>query len=54
MNHSKPEDAAFVSCASCAVLLVGAAFAVLLYQLIALAAPYVESMSSHALMASGL
>jgi hypothetical protein len=36
------------------VLLVGAAFAVLVYQLIALAAPYVESMSSHTLMASGL
>jgi hypothetical protein len=54
MNQSKPEDAVLVSCASCAVLLVGAAFTVLVYQLTALAAPYVESMSSHTLMASGL
>jgi hypothetical protein len=36
------------------VLLVGAAYAVLVYQLIALAAPFVESMSWHTLMASGL
>jgi hypothetical protein len=54
MNSRRPEDAVFVSCASCAVLLVGTAFAVLFYQLIALAAPYVESMSSHTLMPSGL
>jgi hypothetical protein len=54
MNSRRAEDAVFVSCASCAVLLVGAAFVVLVYQLIALAAPFVESMSWHTLMASGL
>ena len=54
MNNSKPEAAVLVRCAISAVLLVGAAFALLLYELIALAAPYVESMSSQMLMLSGL
>jgi hypothetical protein len=54
MNSRRAEDTVFVSCASCAVLFAGTAFSVLLYQLIALAAPFVESMSWHTLMASGL
>ena len=54
MSNRKPENAALIGCASCTVLLTGAAFALLLYQLIALAAPYVESISSQTLMASGL
>ncbi len=31
MNHNRPEDAVFVRCASCTVLVVGAAFATLLH-----------------------
>jgi hypothetical protein len=53
MNTSKPEDVVLDTCASCAVLVVGAAFVTLLYELIAAALPLVESMMSQRFMATG-
>jgi hypothetical protein len=54
MSHSKPEDAVFGTCAGCTVLVVGAAFAALLYQLITAAVPLVELvMSQRMLMTMG-
>ena len=46
MNHTESEDAVLGTCASFAVLIVGAAFAMLLYQLITTAVPLVESILS--------
>ena len=46
MNTSKPEDVVLDTCASCAVLIVGAAFVTLLYELITAAVPLIESMMS--------
>jgi hypothetical protein len=50
MQPTKPEDAVLGTCASCIVLVVGAAFAALLYQLITTAVPLVESMMSQRML----
>ena len=44
MNNRKPEDVVFETIASCTVVIAGVAFAALLYELITLAVPVLESM----------
>jgi len=44
MKNRKPEDVVFETTASCTILVAGTAIAVLLYQLITLFVPLLESM----------
>jgi hypothetical protein len=43
MNHTKVEDVVFETTATCVVLVAGTAFAALLYRLITVAVPLLES-----------
>jgi hypothetical protein len=55
MKNRKPEDVVFDATANCMMLVAGAAIAALLYQLITVVVPLLESMVlPQVLMATGL